>query len=492
MLASRPLIAVLTALLTATLLAACGGGTKAREVEVRRLLTSWAENGTTVSAADPDVLGISLLQDDGAGGVTRTVAHAGGSPGVYLASPATGPYWAEVSFADGHKSYVRASADRLDLGQDRAGRADRVVASAQTDVTLTLSGLEAWLPGDEIRLASWGAQSSADLFPPFGQGDQQASHTFDWATTMGVLLTPADLLSVAQYRFSVAESNTAFSYLEVLAATSVGGLAMTSGAPQVITPAVTLIPEANTLALDWRRNQLEDAAAPYSPSTAGLAHRVGLYAIPAPLTAPSPLGAVPVTLIEATDLAESEDIDVALITYGRFLPAAWHEYRETAFETPVERFAPLATAPLLGARQRVISREAMPATGPAAALVGAVLAPTLDGLDALATHFGVRLTPTLAWAAAILPAGVVPTSYSVAVHELTEVNQETSGRLVADFSLAGTSLSMPAGLLQAGRTYVAVITARVSPGEAGGASPYRVGVPYGEASLWTETFTTAP
>jgi hypothetical protein len=397
-----------------------------------------------------------------------------------------------VTYADGHRSYVQASADRLDLGQDRGGRAAPAWATAQTDVNLTLDGLDPWLPGDSIRLASWGAQVSVELLPAFGLGDQQATHSFDWATAMGVLLAPADLLSVAQYRYSVAESNTAFAYLEALAATSVSGLAMTSGTPLNITPAVTQIPEANALALDWRRAELEAAAAPFTPGAAGYAHRVGLYAIPAPLTSPSPLGAVPVTLIEATDQVGSGDIDVALISYGRFLPASWREYRETAFETPVDRFAPLAGAPLLGARQRVLVREAMPATRPAGPLVGAVEAPTLDGLSALAERFGVRLAPTLAWTAPTEPAGIVPTSYSVAVHELTEVDLATHGRLVADFSLAGTSITLPAGLLQAGHTYVALITARVSPGDAGGASPYRVGVPYGEASLWTEVFTAGP
>jgi len=104
---------------------------------------------------------------------------------------------------------------------------------------------------------------------------------------------------------------------------------------------------------------------------------------------------------------------------------------------------------------------------------------------------GLTTPLTLAWGA---PALGEPTSYRVVLHELTAQGGATASREVAAFWLpaSATSLGVPAGLLLPARAYVALITARTSPGDAGGGSPLRVGLPYGEASLWTEVFTTAP
>jgi len=39
---------------------------------------------------------------------------------------------------------------------------------------------------------------------------------------------------------------------------------------------------------------------------------------------------------------------------------------------------------------------------------------------------------------------------------------------------------------------LARLVARSNPGDAGGATPFRIGVPFGEAAVWTQPFTTAP
>lgn len=465
-----------------------------RVVEVRRLLTRWAEDGSSAEAADAAVEGAALLQDDGAGGLARVAAVPGLAAGSWLAPAAAGVYWAELTFSDGARLLAQADADLLDLGEDLGGRAGRVRAAQPTDVTLTLDGLIGWQAlQDVLRLASWGAQAAAELAPT--EDPSATPFTFDWAATMATLLVPADTLWVGHYSRALPEGggvSGTFEYLEAQAATSQAGLALVDGAAaDVSPPAATGATPAN-VAVDWRLDAMEAAAAPFDPLAVGYAHRLGLYAIPAPLDAPSPLGAVAATVLEATQLPGSGDLVEPSVSIGRFLPAAWREYQEAAFAAPVNRRAPGATTPLAGAAEVVLAREAAAATLLARPLVAAPVAPTVDGLDATAPGNLVTLAPAIAWGAPTAVGVGAPTSYQVELVELTAAGAATAGRTVATFVLGGTTLAVPPGLLSPGRAYAAVITARSRPTDAGGATPLRTGVPAGSASRWTEVFTTAP
>ncbi len=461
---------------------------------IRRLLTSWAEDGTRADAPDLALVGIDLLQDDGAGGTLRTAAVATAEAGTWTARPRQGAYWAQLTWADGHLGYVHAATADLDLGADLGGRPRRVAAAPQTLVTLDLSGLLPWAVGDSLRATSWGAQARAHFQPAFGLGDETVSYPFDWATTLGTLLAADDVVHVTQHNFGFNEPLNDFSYDEVTSATALTGATLADGAAVTLAAPPFSSPALVMARVDWRRAEFEAAAAPFSPATAGQAHRLGLYAIPAPLTAPSPLGAVALPVIESTSLAGEPDVEASGVSFARWLPAAWREYVEATFDAPAEVFAPGATAPLALARSRVRRVEAMSGTVIAAApLLGVVTAPRIDTLDALTTQTGRTTTPVLSWTAPATPATGVPTSYRLALYELSiDGGGTTQGRLVADFVLTDTSLAMPSGILQPGKAYAARLAALSSPGDAGGASPFRVGVPLGEAVRWTAAFSTAP
>ena len=465
-----------------------------RVVEVQRLLTWWAEDGATQELEDPAVTGVAFLQDDGAGGLARVVAQPGPAAGHWLAALSPGAYWAEVTRSDGPLLLVQADVELLDLGEDRGGRPTTVAAAAATPVTLNLSGLDPWAPGDVLRLASWGAQAGYELLPGFGLGNQDDVASLDWASTLRTLLVPADVLQVGQYRYNFAETNPSFSYLEALATTTATGLDMVSGAPLDATPAPATLPTLASVQVDWRRDAMEAAAAPFAQADAGFAHRLGLYAIPAPLAAPSPLGGTAVTVLESVDLAGSADILVSAATIGRFLPASWHEYQEVAFAVPVNRVAAGAGTPAPGTANLVRARVEPPASGLAEPLVGAPASPTVDGLPALLPGNVISPAPTVAWTVAASPAGAAPTSHRVRLFELAEVALATKAIALAEFVLAGssTSLKVPAGLLQPGREYLLEVVARVSPADAGGATPLRTVVPEGVATTWTEVLSTAP
>lgn len=462
-------------------------------VEVRRLLSFWGEDGTAQEMADPDLAAVALLQDDGAGGLLRIQAQQGLAPGSWLALPAPGAWWAELTMASGRRVQVQAppAATLLDLGADLGGRPARQAATEATNVDLELSSLMPWRDFDLLRLASWGAQSSASLSPGFGVGDEAARLTLDWSAVMQALLVSEDVLWVGQYRVN---TESPLQYLEAVATTSLTGAGIQSGSAFTATAPPATSPAQPLVDVDWRRDAMEAAAA-FPSAGAANAHRLGLYAIPAPLASPSPIGATAVTVIEAEDNPGLGDLLAPAVTVGRFLPTPlWREYHEVSFAVPVNPMAVGATTPLPGVANQVRAREAAAATVLARPLVGAPRLPTLDGADLSgATPIAAAsLTPVLAWSEPVEPAGVTPTSYEVALVELTEAGGATLGTAVATFVLPGTSVKVPAGLLASGRRYLASITARVRPGDAAGLTPFRVGVPEGTGTTWTAAFDTAP
>ena len=471
-----------------------------RLVTLTRLLTHWAEQGITTQVADPDVQSIELLQDDGAGGTLRATATAGATAGTWSARLPAGPYWILATRAAGGVLYVQASADAVDLGVDVAGRADVVRADAPTEATLDLLALEPWdTLNDALSLVSYGAQAgalfdsfSAPALPLFDGDVDLFGFAFDWSTMVGPLLAASDQLWITQLRFRL-NATADLEYLETRTFSSITGLSMESGTPVALTaPDAQFVTGSGQLRLDWRRSQFE-AALPPSTSTDLQAHVVSVSAIPAPLEAPSPLGAVAVPLlvtVRSPTSAFDPDFPAGSLPYGTFLPAGWNEVFTASLGLDVTRTAPGAITEAPGLRDQVFrSDAAASAPDPVVPLVGGPLLATIDGADALVAQPGRSTTPTLAWSA---PAAGTASSYVVEVHRLAANGTASEVTPVAQFVLTGTSLTLPTGLLAPGQSYLVRLVARSNPADAGGASPFRKGVPYGEAAYWTEQFATAP
>jgi hypothetical protein len=142
-------------------------------MQVTRRITSWGEDGAGSTVAPGDVTAVALLQDDGAGGTIRTDLTESSSPGTWVAEAPTGPWWAQVAWADGRVGYYRGSGLTLDLGEDEGGRAGRTSPTAATFVVPNLNGLDPWddngITYDTLVFYAWGAQASgaiADGSPP--------------------------------------------------------------------------------------------------------------------------------------------------------------------------------------------------------------------------------------------------------------------------------------------------------------------------------------
>ncbi len=470
-----------------------------RKVTVSRMITHWEGDafGTTSEAADARVAGLDVLQDDGLSPPTVTPMVAEATAGRWRAAVQPGPYQVVVSFLDGSTTTVQATADLLDLGFDLGGRTDAVQATQVTDATLTATGLDTWRNFDTLRFYAWGAQLSAPLVPTAdwtGFSDPPP-YTFDWTATMGALLAPADELWVAQYHFGAGEGLSFIDYLEAAATTFMTGVQIVDGQPfELAPPLASLVLDRSALfPLDWRQTEFELAAPDFASAPLSEPHRVGVYAIPAPLVMPSPLGAAAVPLLQATSPAFGFDVDGGQLSFGRFLPGEYQEYFEAAYELPAPVAFSAGAAPLPGAVNHLLRRDAFAqAPNPVAPALGAPASPTIDGLDALAPQAGVSAAPLLAW---LSPSVGLPTSIWVELWGLTSPDGATTeGILVASYLLAAeaSSLLVPAGVLTPGATYAARLVARQVPGDATGDRPFRTGVPSAEGALWTAAFTVAP
>lgn len=470
-----------------------------RLVTVSRMVTHWEGDllGTTSEAADARVAGMDVLQDDGFSPPTVTPMSPEATAGRWRAAVQPGPYQVVVSFTDGSTTTVPATADLLDLGFDLGGRTDLLQATQPTTATLTVTGLDTWRNFDSLRFFAWGAQLSAPLVPTAdwtGFTDPDP-YPFDWAAELGPLLAPADELLITQYHFGAGEGLSFIDYLEAVATTSMTGVEIVDGqAFELVPPIANLVQDRSGLfPLDWRQTEFEAAGADFAPVPLTEPHRVGVYAIPAPLTVPSPLGAPAVLLLQATYPAVGFDVDGGQLSFGRFLPVEYQEYFEAAYELPAPVAYAAGAAALPGALNQVLRRDALAqAPSPVSPAQAPPQTLSVDGLDALVPQAGVSDAPVLAWSA---PSLGVPTSLWVELWGLTSADGlTTQGVLVASYLLAADafSLQVPSGVLTPGATYAARVVARQSPADATGDRPFRTGVPSAEGALWTAAFTVGP
>lgn len=180
------------------------------------------------------------------------------------------------------------------------------------------------------------------------------------------------------------------------------------------------------------------------------------------------------------------DRDDGTISYGRIAPPNWTEFVTASFYTIRIRAAPgarVATEFRCGAW---IYAPIGAVPDPIAPAVSSVQAIKVGGKDALAVQAGVGTGPVVAWAA---PAVGTPTSVHVEIRELDPAGNRYMSTLIATFVTTGSAVKIPAGLLQAGRWYVAVLTTVSSPADRPNTAPYRRGLPWSKVTVVTEVFT---
>ena len=444
-------------------------------ITVSNVVTSWSEDGSTRDESSPGPISDAVFSQGLGTASQRDYPGTRNADGSWSAELPRGPYWAKVTgSAPWPRWYEVASGGALlDLGVDQWNQG--VPLAATTPVTFDVSGLRPWIAGDELRVYGWNAAAMMASAVALAPGVQAGSITLDWKANWASLVRPADQLWVTQARQAAASDGGVSR--SVVAARSVTGVSMTDGAPLTVPVAGMAEPAAlGSLALDWRLSQFQAAAQP-GVRPGGATVSVWSQPVPAYVAGPTHF------LLELTPVATG-DHDYGSLSYGRPLPSTWYEVVDVSWTGSVTRTIP-GTALTATLKVRVSRLDAAgTAPTPMVPYVGAVTGLRVGGRDAMVPQGGVGLTPTLGWDPP--PVGV-PTEYIVGLNELRGSGSTASTVLVARINTTGTSFTLPAGLLQAGKTYVIQVTTMRNKIVPGSARAWRVAGPWGSATSWSET-----
>lgn len=450
----------------AVLLGGCGGSSDTtRSVTVDTVTTYHAENGT-ISTGPVDYFASISIELPGDATIYPATPDAARLHWTADGVP-TGPYRVRLTYSTGQLVIVDVAtgASALDFGMDRAGRATGDVVTQATPVTFAVSGLQPWNPAvDFLESMDWNARSI--FWPRLTAAAGATSGTtapFDWKGRKQVL--PADTLWVTQSRdgpTSVAPSDTVS---VVVAAQAVSGISMTDGVPLTVAVDRMAPPTGTgTVRLNWKQSQFLALLEPSGTNPGGYAM---VRAQPAPL---SVVGSN--VALMGLDSKSTTDVNYGSLVYNRFLPATFQESVSTVIDTSVSRTLPGTTArftwwPSVGRTDPI---AAVP--DPLVPLIGPSTRVTVNGLSASQPVSGVGLTPTIAWQAPVVGNA---TSYAIDLMEAWANADGVDSKPVVSWIQAGTSLTVPAGLMEAGKVYFVAIMAKSDPTGPGPTAPFRQG-----------------
>ncbi len=487
----------------------CKAGACLRVVTGTRLVTRWT-TGAGCSVASPcqtttvapDVVSLTAQVEAIGPDGTRYPGSFSPSGSFSISGVPPGAYTLAFTDGAGVTHFYETSATSFDLGYDVLGR-EATAASAPTPVTLTVSGLSGWIDSDEVQLAApdvdvWDAPISGTELVA---GEVGGSVVEDWSSSsIGRALNlvgATDAVWVHQLATSTVTSGIrAFAYQAMTryGATTFGA-DLTNGVAASLTAPLGTTTQTGTLTIDWRTSQFEALLASMGPGAQPAAnpHALLVRTHPYALASPAPVAAGGVLeLFRLVQPAATADVDLTALTppivYGRYLdPALWSESRVASFTARVSYTAPGA-ATSLDALATVSRREPMlPAPpSPIVPAVGPVQAPLVNGLDALGTLGAVGATPTIGWSAPLVG---TPSSYGVTLRELYASGTASATRVVATWAVAGRSITLPAGLLVANRTYYVEITAFARTAEQFDTAPNRSSNVGSDATTLTSTFS---
>ncbi len=461
-----------------------------RTVTGTRLVTYWPDTGALPPVAAPDVTGALVNATPSAGGGTYVGTFAvDGS--FSIPNVPTGNYRLQFTDANGMSSFVDASASVLDLGYDALGRGGTVPATGATPVTFNLSGLTAWSSGDQIQITA----SNADVWDVLNLGTVVVGATAvtvpeDWFASTSArrplnLLAAADGLYALQlHTSSVTIGTTPRSYQAASNATSpaVTGNALTDKTAATITATLLAAAQTGSITINWSLSWFEPFLAQMNPgaTTDASAHSLVVGANAFPLTAAGPVAHGTPSLFVLQLPTLTGDLNSATpLPYGHFttgIAPPWNEWRGVDFTGHVS-YTALGAATPLDERVSMGRREPMSSVtpGPIVPTLSPVLSPTLTSTAGLAnsafsTLTGMGLTPSISWAA---PAIGIPTSYTVEIYRLSAATTVSASVRVASWSTSNTSIALPLGVLLAGNTYYARITANLVSPDTFSTAPFR-------------------
>ena len=460
-------------------------------------------SATTPVAVVSDNSGNWTVYRGGSTGVGGAfVADHFGSDGTFMIPDVPpGPYVLCYAPPGGPERCTDTSADLVDLGYDVLGRPDQTSPTDSTPVTLVVSGLDPWNPLlEEIQITSSGANLWDGSLGAFRGGTTSGNLLEDWYQPM-VSERPLNLLSGPDVLFvhqlsarPLFSGNTVLFYTAATRATpgppttgALTGVELQGGKPTTVVAPLAPLALTSAINVQWSPGKFEIYApelGPPSRLTLGEGShelRVGANAFSLDYPAPSAQGSPELLKFELPTGAG--DVSGTL-EYGQFLPSFWNEWQGVRFSAPVTYLADGAESPLFETAE-IEQRDPLPTPGGAIVpAISPVVSIQINGGDAFLDNSGVTTTPTFLWSP---PEVGQPTAYVIEVFSLVAAGQSTSSSLVLRYSTRSSRISIPPGILTAGGSYYAKVTAEVSaiPYDT---APFRTANVFARATSLTGTF----
>lgn len=463
----------------------CSAGSCVPSITGTRQVTYWDDTGTSGPVAAPDVAVVPpsapvLLRAfvaNGAGGWTIYPGFWPSKGAFSIPGVPAGPYLLGFTDAAEVIHLIDTSNATPDLGYDVLGRSDATAASGSTPVAFDLTGLVPWAAGDGLQVTS----SNAGVWDALSIGALTANATSgtvseDWYSSNSgqgplALLSPGDVL-YAHQMISQTDATSGLTYLSSAAFASLGDVALIDKAPATLTMTLAATSAMGSLAsATWNIFAFEALLPAMNPNATvdSRAHSltVGASPFPTDATGPAERGS-PVLLSLQAAQGTTPDPVLGTLGYGRFLDSLWSEWRAIDFTAHVSYSAPSSTP--LDVTVSVGRREPIGSATPLSPTLAPVQSPAIGGANAFANLTGVTTTPVIGWSA---PATGTPTSYLIEIYRLDAVGGASRSTLVVTWQTAATSVSFPPGILVAGATYYARITANAITADPFATGPFR-------------------
>jgi hypothetical protein len=389
--------------------------------------------------------------------------------------------------AGGSYSAVQHVASTIDLTGERAGRPDAVRPTVPTSVTYDLSGLFPWTPsgdyvvvfGSRVVEYPFGIQSTSQTDLPAGA--VTANVTGEWGLlNQGTLpdTSAGDVVSLHQMATATipaGQPGAGLTYQTAAHFARLWELIVPDGVPTTITAGLAPPPSAGTVSLNLAARDYEALVADLGPGATWNGLDAAVLALPHTLAFPVPLAAGVPELLYLHLPPGTPNTDLGAFTFGRVLDPMWKEYLNVVGGGWVPVLASGATQPTSVSASMWSELPLGQATGQLGPRLGPPRSPTINGLSLSSPRAGVTTTPTIGWSA---PAIGNATSYTVEIREVSRIGGRTlvRPRSLVSFTVFGgatQSLTLPPGILAAGREYIVGIQARSGPWDVIDAPPGR-------------------
>ena len=389
------------------------------------------------------------------------------------------------------KRYLVLTANDVDLSFDVHGRSTARAATSPTPLTFDVTSMAAWQSGDELQLSSpagtaaYFVNEAATSGAPVANDTALTGMMFDLSRAdVPVLIDSAegDELTLTQLSTQTVDTRT---YRSVARTFTPAPFSVTNGGAATLTGAFTTVDASNTLSLTWDRPAFAAELVSHFPGSS--TQNWSTFAVSALQDAASRgyYGDAPDVVIFAPGYATDSSALTVAWPYGDPFPSDWTRIAWVRYFR--YRYAALpgsSSAPLFASMLTYRDLSTVTAEAPIEPLVGTVVAPKIQGMDALGATIlaGVGTTPTVSWTAPTLGTASM---YYVFVNAVSIQSGSTVLQQTTSFETSATSLRIPPGIMTAGQTYAFEIMARSIQGVDLSATPNQRGLPEGSASVTT-------